>query len=151
MTTLQQKAGAWLIPRLPFNLWVLRVNRLALNAAVAGMLGRVHRGWIRRRRALKAQRGLLANLGRGPFGLADRVNLDRFDNPGVTMRVDCRHNLPMGDASCRGIHVEHHFEPLEPTPERPRFLAQCLRGLEPGGCIDREQHGPYSPYTEARR
>ncbi|MCF8533099.1 MAG: hypothetical protein K9G48_08860 [Reyranella sp.] len=124
MTTLKQKAGARLIPGLPFNLWVFRVNRLELNAAAVRMLGRMHPGWIRRRHALRAQSGLLANLGCGPFGLAGWVNLDRFDSPGVTMRVDCRHNLPM---------------------------AECLRCLEPGGCIDREQHGPYSLYMEARR
>ena len=35
----------------------------------------------------------------------------------------------------RGIHVEHYFEHLEPTTERPRFLAECRRCLEPGGVL----------------
>jgi predicted SAM-dependent methyltransferase len=135
MTTLKQRFGAWLIPRLPVNPWVFRVNRLELNAAVVRLLGRIHPGWIMRRRSLRRQSGLLANLGCGPFGVTGWVNLDLFDSVGVTMRVDCRHGLPLGDGSCRGIHVEHYFEHLEPTLERPRFLAECHRCLEPGGVL----------------
>ena len=73
---------------------------------------------------------LLVNVGCGPFGQEGWVNLDLFPAPGVTMRVDCRR--PLGDGAARGIHVEHYFEHLEPATERPCFLAECRRCLEPG-------------------
>jgi predicted SAM-dependent methyltransferase len=78
---------------------------------------------------------VLANIGCGPTGLEGWVNIDLFAAPGVTVRFDCRRRLPMADASCRGIHVEHYFEHLEFHVERPQFLADCLRCLEPGGVL----------------
>ena len=135
MSTLKQSLGAWLIPRLPVNPWIFRANRMELNAAWVRLMGRIHPGWIKHRRALAREKGLLANVGCGPFGRDGWVNLDLFGGRGVTMRVDCRRHLPLGDGSCRGIHVEHYFEHLEPTLERPRFLAECRRCLEEGGVL----------------
>ena len=78
---------------------------------------------------------VLVNIGCGPFGQDGWVNLDLFPAPGVTVRVDCRRHLPLGDGAARGIHVEHYLEHLEPTTERARFLAECRRCLEPGGVL----------------
>lgn len=133
--TLKQRLGGWLIPRLPVNPWVFRTFRVETNAMWVRLLHRFHPGWIARRRSLMRQRGVLANIGCGPFGLEGWVNLDLFAAPGVTMRADCRHGFPLGDGAARGIHVEHYFEHLEPTTERPRFLAECQRCLEPGGVL----------------
>lgn len=135
MPTLKQRFGAWLVPRLPVNPWVFRTFRVELNAMWIRLLGRIHPGFIARRRALRQRRDLLVNLGCGPFGREGWVNLDLFAAPGVTLRVDCRWGLPLADGSARGIHVEHYFEHLEPTTERPRFLAECRRCLAPGGIL----------------
>ena len=135
MTTLKQRLGAWLIPRLPVNPWVFRNVRLELNAFAVRVLNRLHPGWRSRQRALRERKDLLVNVGCGPFGQEGWVNLDLIPAPGVTLRVDCRHGLPLGDGAARGIHVEHYFEHLEPTLERPRFLAECRRCLEPGGIL----------------
>lgn len=133
--TLKQRLGGWLIPRLPVNPWVFRTFRVEFNAMWVRLLHRIHPGWIARRRGLMRQRGVLANIGCGPFGQEGWVNLDLFPAPGVTMRADCRHGFPLGDGAVRGIHVEHYFEHLEPGTERPRFLAECRRCLEPGGIL----------------
>ncbi len=133
--TPKQRLGAWLVPRLPVNPWVFRTFRVELNAMIVRLLHRVHPGWVARRRALERQKGVLANIGCGPFGREGWINLDLFVGPGVTMRADCRRRFPLGDASAKGIHVEHYFEHLEPTTERPRFLAECRRCLEPGGIV----------------
>lgn len=135
MPTLKQRLGAWLIPRLPVNPWVFRTFRVELNAMTVRLRHRVHPLWIARRRALERKKGLLVNIGCGPFGKEGWVNLDLFMGPGVTMRADCRRRFPLADGSARGIHVEHYFEHLEPTLERPRFLAECRRCLEPGGVM----------------
>jgi predicted SAM-dependent methyltransferase len=135
MPTLKQRLGAWLMPRMPVNPWVFRTFRVELNAIVVRLLNVVHPGWVAKGRALRRRRGLLVNVGCGPFGREGWVNLDLFPAPGVTMRVDCRRRLPLADGSARGIHVEHYFEHLEPSVERPRFLAECRRCLERGGVL----------------
>lgn len=135
MTTMKQRLGAWLIPRLPVNPWVFRTFRVELNALAVRLLNRILPGRRARLRDLRQRRDVLANIGCGPFGREGWVNLDLFPAPGVTMRVDCRHGLPFGDGAVRGIHVEHYFEHLEPTAERPRFLAECRRCLQPGGIL----------------
>jgi predicted SAM-dependent methyltransferase len=135
MATLKQRLGAWLIPRLPVNPWVFRTFRVELNAMLVRALNRAHPAWIARRRFIGRQKGVLANIGCGPFGRDGWVNLDLFPAPGVTLRCDCRWRFPFGDGAVRGIHVEHYFEHLEPTAERPRFLAECRRCLEPGGIL----------------
>ena len=107
MATLKQRLGAWLIPRLPVNPWVFRTFRVELNAMILRLLNSVHPGRVARLRALRRQQGVLVNVGCGPFGKDGWINLDLFPAPGVTMRVDCRRALPLGDGAARGIHVEH--------------------------------------------
>lgn len=135
MPTVKQRVGAWLLPRLPVNGVVFRQIRLELNATWVRFLGAVHPGWRRRRRTLRQRKGLLVNIGCGPFGKPGWVNFDLFAHQGTAMRVDSRRALPLSSSSCRGIHVEHYFEHLEPGRERPTFLAECRRCLEPGGVL----------------
>ena len=135
MPTLKQSLGTWLKPRLPVNPWVFMTVRVESNAMLQRMLNRVLPGRIAQRRALQQRRDVLVNIGCGPFGKEGWVNLDLFPAPGVTMRVDARWGLPLADGVAKGIHVEHYFEHLEPTVERPRFLAECRRCLEPGGVL----------------
>lgn len=130
MPTMKQRIGAWLIPRLPVNAWTFRANRLELNASRVRMLGCLHPSWIRARRALAQRKGLLGNIGCGSFGQEGWVNLDLYPARGLTLRTDCRRDLPVGDGSCVGIHVEHY---LEPNRERGLFLAECRRCLEEDG------------------
>jgi predicted SAM-dependent methyltransferase len=135
MSGLKHRLGTWLIPRMPVSPWVFRTFRVELNAVSVRLLNRIHPGRLAAQRALRRRNGLLVNVGCGPFGREGWVNLDLFPAPGVTMRVDCRRAFPLADGSARGIHVEHYLEHLEPTTERPRFLAECRRCLEPGGVL----------------
>ena len=135
MPSLKQRLGAWLKPRLPVNPWVVMTVRVESNAIMTRMLNRILPGRIAQRRALEQRRDILVNIGCGPFGREGWVNLDLFPAPGVTLRVDARWGLPLADSAARAIHVEHYFEHLEPTTERPRFLADCRRCLQPGGIL----------------
>ena len=135
MRSLKQRLGARLIPRLPVHPWVFRTFRVELNAMIVRLLNSVDPGRITRFRALRGRQGVLVNVGCGPFGKDGWINLDLFPAPGVTMRVDCRRALPLGDGAARGLHVEHYFEHLDPSLECPRFLAECRRCLEPGGIL----------------
>lgn len=135
MTTMKQRMAQWLGARLPVNPWFFRALRLELSAMSVRLLNRILPARRSRLRALRQQRGILANIGCGPFGREGWVNLDLFAAPGVTMRADCRYGLPFDDGSVKGLHVEHYFEHLEPLVERPRFLSDCRRCLEPGGIL----------------
>lgn len=135
MPNVKRRIGAWLIPRLPVNPVVFRILRLELGALYVRMLNAFHPGYRVRRWKLRQRRDLLVNVGCGPFGHEGWINFDLYAHPGVSLAVDCRRTLPLADESCRGIHVEHYFEHLEPTRERPRFLAECRRCLMPGGVL----------------
>jgi predicted SAM-dependent methyltransferase len=135
MISRKQRVGNWLVRVLGVNPQVFRAVWMEVRAGWVRLRAHVDPRWISRRRELQRRTGVLANVGCGPTGLAGWVNLDMFDVPGVTLPTDCRHRLPLGNGSCRGMHVEHYFEHLEMTIERPRFLAECLRCLEPGGVL----------------
>lgn len=135
MTSRKRRLGQWLVVNLGINPQTFAAVWLETRSAWVRLRGAVDPSWIRRRRELKRQRGVLVNIGCGPTGQAGWVNFDLYDVPGVTLPIDCRNALPLADGSCRGIHVEHYFEHLEMTVERPRFLAECRRCLEPGGIL----------------
>jgi predicted SAM-dependent methyltransferase len=78
---------------------------------------------------------LLVNVGCGPHGLANWVNIDCFPAAGVTCVRDCRIALPLPTGSARGIFTEHFLEHLDYDEEAPRFLAECRRVLKPGGTL----------------
>jgi predicted SAM-dependent methyltransferase len=135
MSSRKQRLGDWLVRKLGVNPQTFRAVWMEMRAAGVRLRGRIDPSWILRRRELMRRRGVLVNIGCGPTGRDGWVNFDMFDVPGVTLPIDCRNALPLDDGSCRGIHVEHYFEHLEMTVERPRFLAECLRCLETGGIL----------------
>jgi predicted SAM-dependent methyltransferase len=127
--------GDWLIPRLPMNRQVFTLVRLELNAFWVRVLHCIHPGYRSVIQQLSRQRNIRTNIGCGPFGLPRWVNLDLINHAEITLRSDCRHRIPLADGSCEGIHVEHFFEHLCPVDERPLFLRECWRCLEPGGIL----------------
>jgi predicted SAM-dependent methyltransferase len=135
MKSRKQRIADWLVVKLGINPQTFRAVWMEVRAAWVRLRAHIDPRWIARRRELMRRRGVLANIGCGPTGLPGWVNFDMFDVPGVTLPIDCRNRFPLADGSCRGIHVEHYFEHLEMTIERPRFLAECLRCLEPGGIL----------------
>jgi predicted SAM-dependent methyltransferase len=126
MPTVKQRIGAWLIPRVPLNPVVFRAVRLELSASWVNLLNSLHPRYLARRRALARGSDLLVNIGCGPFGQEGWINLDLHAHPGVALAIDCRRKLPLANDSCRGIHVEHYFEHLEPTRERPRGILRII-------------------------
>lgn len=88
----------------------------------------------------KAQKSLSAppvklNLGCGPNSKASWLNIDLFD-PRADLRLDLRKHWPFPDGSVSYVYSEHVFEHFEISGEVPRFLAEALRVLQPGGVFD---------------
>jgi predicted SAM-dependent methyltransferase len=133
--TIKQRIGAWLIPKLPISRHVFNHIRLEYNAWLIRTRNKLHPGIRIQIHQLRQKRHLLVNIGCGPFGKSNWVNLDLFPFTNVTLVADTRRSLPLADASCAGIHVEHFLEHLEPVDERPKFLQECRRCLQPEGVL----------------
>lgn len=133
--SLKQVIGAYVIPRLPISRHVFDHIRLELNALRVTIRNKFNPAYRLKINHLTKQRNLLVNIGCGPFGKEEWINIDLFSSPNVTLVADCRRKLPLATASCLGIHVEHYLEHLDPIDERPLFLAECLRCLKPDGVL----------------
>jgi predicted SAM-dependent methyltransferase len=120
---------------LPVNRHVFDHIRGELNAIWVRTLHLAHPLYRIRIRRLRKQRNILLNLGCGPFGKEGWVNLDLFKLDRVSLRTDCRKDLPIGDGACAGIHVEHYFEHLTHEEEAPKFLQECKRCLAAGAIL----------------
>lgn len=132
---MKQRIGAWLIPKLPISRHLFNHFRLELSALRVRTLHYLHPGFKAKVYQLQQQRNLLVNVGCGPFGKTDWVNLDLYPHSNVTIVADCRKSLPLGNDSCAGIHVEHFLEHLDPIDECQPFLQDCWRCLQPDGVL----------------
>ncbi|MGL5080774.1 MAG: class I SAM-dependent methyltransferase [Microcoleaceae cyanobacterium] len=133
--TLKQRLGTWLIPKLPISRHVFDHIRLELRAIRVRIISKVNPEFGAKIHYLYQQKNLLVNIGCGPFGDKNWVNLDLFPHVNVTLVADCRQSLPFADSSCLGIHVEHFLEHLNPSDERTQFLQECRRCLQPDGIL----------------
>ena len=131
----KQKIGQLLIPKLPFSRHVFNHFRLEMNAWLVNNVLSLSLGHQAKIRSLLLRDDLLLNIGCGPFGLPEWINLDLYKLPNVTLRFDSRRKLPLAENSCMGIHVEHFLEHLDPNCELPRFLHECKRCLKSGGIL----------------
>jgi len=133
VSTLKKLLVNWLRSRV--NPWKYSALKIELYAAWVELRNRIDPRWIRVRHDVARRTGILANVGCGPTGQPGWVNIDLFAGATVTMATDCRRRLPFADGACRGIHVEHFFEHLHSVFEKPAFLAECRRCLEPNGVL----------------
>ncbi len=76
--------------------------------------------------------GLRLNLGCGHLALADYVNVDMRELPGVDV-VAAIDDLPFDDGSVREIHSAHVLEHFAEEELHRRLLPYWLSKLEPGG------------------
>lgn len=133
--TPKQRLGAWFIPKVPITSHVFNHIRLELNAFRINLANRFNPKMKATIEHLSRQEDLLANIGCGPFGRADWINLDIYPHNNVTLAADTRKSLPLAERTCSGIHVEHFLEHLHPTEERPYFLQDCFRCLQKDGIL----------------
>jgi len=134
--TFKQRAGKYIFNHLPVSRHVFDHFRLELNAIWVRLLHKISPLYIHKVSRLKKQKGLLVNIGCGPFGKEKGwINLDLFRIKNVYIRTDCRRKLILANDSCKGILVEMFLEHLDPVDELPCFLKECYRCLEPGGVL----------------
>jgi predicted SAM-dependent methyltransferase len=134
-TTVKQRLGRWVFPRLPITRFLFDQLRFEAN----GFLVRVENRtlpWRRRQLAdLRRQRELLLNVACGPQILEGFINLDLLPASPRVLAWDCRRSVPAGDGAAAGIRAEQFVEHLETQEELPAFLRDCHRALKPGGVL----------------
>lgn len=110
---------------------------VALVQSLAGefRITRHHaRSSLQNRARYRGASNLLVNVGCGSLPIPGWVNVDLINAPDI-LYWDCRRSLPFDDNSVRFIFAEHVFEHLDHPIETSRFLAECLRVLQPGGLV----------------
>jgi predicted SAM-dependent methyltransferase len=133
--TIKQRLGALLIPRLPVTRENFDRLRFEFNAFRINLNNRINPFAIYKVRRQRAATGLSVNVGAGPFGSPDWVNIDMFNYKGVNLVYDCRKKLPFRDTTVDRIRCEHVFEHLDRKDEAPEFLSECYRCLRTGGIL----------------
>lgn len=94
-----------------------------------------HSSAVRKTRKLLNAHPVKLNLGCGPNSREGWLNIDLFDSR-ADLRLDLRRHWPFPDSSVSYVYSEHVFEHFEIYGEVPRFLAEALRVLQPGGVFD---------------
>lgn len=131
----KQKLGNFLIPRLPVTRHVFNHIRWELNALWVRLNFVFNPGYIARTRRIRAGSELSVNVGCGPFGRPDWINLDLMAMPNVSLRYDTRKGIPLREGSAARIRCEHFFEHLDRVDEAFPFLRNCHRSLRVGGTL----------------
>lgn len=109
-------------------LWLIRYEVQGLLVRAGAWLSPSHR---RRLRATRKSSHLKLNIASGSLKSAGWLNVDA--SPNADLRIDLRQNLPITSGSVSLIFSEHFLDHLEYPNTARRFLAECLRVLEPGG------------------
>lgn len=111
-------------------LWLIRYELEALWVRLSARFSPRHRQQVR---ALRQARSLKINIASGPLKSPGWTNVDA--SPNADVRLDLRQKLPLTSGSAAMIFSEHFLDHLEYPHTARRFLAECLRILEPGGRV----------------
>jgi predicted SAM-dependent methyltransferase len=134
-STLRQKIGNYLIPKLPVTRENFDRLRFEMNSFVLNIKNRLSPVAINKIHRLRKKTDLSINVGAGPFGKEGWVNIDMFRMQNVTITYDCRKKLPFASGSVSRIRSEHVFEHLDREDEAPKFLKECYRCLKTEGVL----------------
>ena len=133
--TFKSRVGEFIIPKLPISRQAFDFLRFELNAVLLRASCNLNPIKIRKIKQVTQKDHLSVNIGAGPFGEEEWVNLDMFLANNISFTYDCRRKLPFNDNSVARIRCEHVLEHLDRRDETPYFLKECFRCLEPGGVL----------------
>lgn len=134
-STLKQRAGHLLFPRLPITRFLFDQLRFEINGWVVRTKYRCLPWWRTKLQDTRGRRNLLLNVACGPQVLAGFLNLDLLPASSDVMAWDCRRSVPVSVGGARGIRAEQFVEHLETREELPAFLRDCRRALAPSGVL----------------
>lgn len=134
MTTLKQRIGQYIIPKLPVNAQTFNQIRFELAAARTRLKPYTSLSAARRIRRLKQSKNIKVNIG---SRLSDEgwISLDIKSCDPHCIEWDIRKGLPFSDSSVDLIYASHVIEHLEFRKDAPCLLADCYRVLSPHGSI----------------
>lgn len=101
------------------------------NVKREARIARIHRSSARHASHRLPPLPLKIQVGSGPNSKPGWLNIDLDER--ADLHLDLREPLTLPDGCAVIVYGEHVFEHLEHPSETTRFLAQCLRVLQPGG------------------
>jgi predicted SAM-dependent methyltransferase len=134
-TTLKQRIGRWLFPKLPITRRLFDELRFEANGMRVRTAYALLPWWRARLARLRRLEGQLVNVACGPHVVPGFLNLDLLPASPHVVAWDCRRSLPLKDDGAAGVRVEHFVEHLDPREELPAFLSDVRRALAPGGVL----------------
>jgi len=135
MTSIKQKIGKLLIPKLPMTRENFDRLRFEFNAFRVNWRNRFNPFAGQKIRKAISIRPLSVNLASGPFGQSGWINIDMFRHPNISFTFDCRKKLPFDSESVERIRAEHMVEHLDIREETLKFLRECHRVLKKGSVL----------------
>jgi predicted SAM-dependent methyltransferase len=132
---IKQRLGKLIIPRLPVTRHVFNHIRWELRAIWVRVNNKLNPLYILRKRKIRMGSELSVNVACGGSGKKGWVNLDLMNHKYVSLRCDCRRDLPLRQGSVARIRCEQFFEHLDHNEEAPLFLKSCYRSLKKGGVL----------------
>jgi predicted SAM-dependent methyltransferase len=133
--SLKQKIGAFIIPILPITRENFNRLRFELHTFLINTNNSINPFALYKIYTLKRRTNISINVGAGPFGKENWINIDTHKFKNISLVYDCRRKLPFRESSVSRIRCEHVFEHLDKVDEAPTFLKNCLRCLAPGGIL----------------
>jgi predicted SAM-dependent methyltransferase len=134
-TTLKQKLGSLIIPRLPFCRRTFELFRFELGLFFRKMCDCFNPFYHFKICKLRRSKHLSLNVGTGGRGLPNWVNTDALYHRDTTLILDIRKKMPFADDSVKRIFAEQIIEHIDFRDEIPRCLAEFYRILEVGGTL----------------
>lgn len=130
MSSLKQRIGRFLIPKLPVSREVFDVLRYEANMLLLRISNRINPFKVWEISKICGGDDLLLNLGSGPFGQDGWINIDVRKMKNVTFTADFRKKIPCRNESVKAIRCEHVLEHFDIEDEAPNFLKECHRVLK---------------------
>jgi predicted SAM-dependent methyltransferase len=133
--SIKHKIGALILKLSPVSPEILSITRVEFRAFRSRLNYRLNP--FKRMAVSKflTSDSINLNIGCGPFGQHDWVNVDLMKLKNVSFTFDSRKKLPFKSGSVDRIRVEHFFEHLDKKSEVPSFLEECKRAMKQGAVL----------------
>ena len=135
MTTIKQKIGKLIFKLIPLTTENLNRIRFEFRLFRIDINNFINPFRILIIYKLKSQKNIKLNIGAGPFGEENWINIDTYPLKNINLIYNCRKRLPFNEDSVNIIRCEHVFEHLDLNDESPCFLKECKRVLIKNGIL----------------
>lgn len=131
----KQRFGSFILKNTPLSKEVISMLRFEFKAFKIRLSKKINPFFVQKIKTAIQGENLSVNIGAGPTGKKDWVNIDMDNHKNISFVYDCRRNLPFRNSTVARIRCEHVLEHLDLNKEVYLFLKECLRSLQKNGVL----------------